>query len=217
MKLMKKVLTIFLAVFISLVLTKGIGAQGTGDTGGDTSTGTQLPSAEEPQASQAPADFPTYIVRPQESINPFGKSTMGSGVFEKDFEREEKSTLGVQNKRRSNVELNQPPPKAGQALVDEGEEAAGETGEAVGVGEETEGVEAAEETFGAAPTEEGTTEEASSKSPTSTRKIGSVYRWVDENGVMHFTNNVGSVPEQYINQIINQGEGKKEEKEEIEE
>ncbi len=78
-------------------------------------------------------------------------------------------------------------------------------------------MEAAEETFGAAPTEEGTTEEASSKSPTSTRKIGSVYRWVDENGVMHFTNNVGSVPEQYINQIINQGEGKKEEKEEIEE
>jgi len=173
---------------------------------------------EDPQAPQSPADFPSYIVRPQESINPFGKSTIGGGGFEKKFGREEESTLGVQNKRRSNVELNQPPPKAEQAPAGEdeeteGEEAAGETEETVSVGEETEGgeAEAAGETSGAAPTGEGKAEESISESPTSTSKIGSVYRWTDENGVMHFTNNVGSVPEQYMDQIINQGGGKKEE------
>ncbi|MGH7901170.1 MAG: hypothetical protein ACRENZ_05470 [Thermodesulfobacteriota bacterium] len=48
---------------------------------------------------QAPADFPEYIVVPQEDLNPFGISTLDT------------STLSARTGEKSNLEVNQPAKK----------------------------------------------------------------------------------------------------------
>lgn len=44
---------------------------------------------------------------------------------------------------------------------------------------------------------------------TSLNKSGGLYTWKDKNGVVHVTNNIGSVPAEYREQMINKAENGK--------
>jgi hypothetical protein len=114
--------------------------------------------------------FPTPIVRPYENLNIFEMSTMGSGDL---GYRESPSTLSSPTKRMSNVELNKPVVREEKKTEEKAEEVEG--------GGSTPPV---AEGVGA---EEPTTQEGVSKT-------GPLYRWVDEKGVVHVTNNIAVVP-----------------------
>lgn len=152
-----------------------------------TSTFGQTTAETEPsQGTDIPQSAPNYpiidnagIVYPREDLDPFGYSTLGgtSGLGD----REDTSTLGTDTRRKSNLEVNKPrePKKSG-------EESAGETEEQVGTG------------F----TEPEPDSEPQSIGYTSPARKGGLYTWKDENGVVHVTNDLGSVPLKYQDQVI---------------
>ena len=52
----------------------------------------------------------------------------------------------------------------------------------------------------------GSEELTEALSPSSLNKSSGLYRWKDKNGVIHVTNNLGSVPPEYQNQIMKESE-----------
>lgn len=124
------------------------------------------------QAQEDPSEqFPSPVVRPFENLNIFEMSTMGSGNL---GYRESTSTLASPVKRMSNVELNKPVVKevenTEEKAEDEGESPAPPVVEGAGVGA------------------------VEPQVPEGVSKTGPLYRWVDEKGVVHVTNNIAVVP-----------------------
>ena len=133
------------------------------------------------QDTPAPGpDFPDYIVKPSEDLNPYGLSSLGTSSGN-DY-RDGSGTLGTKTTGRpSNIEVNK---KA------EEKKAASEENQAN-----------AEQSD---PLEEIVVEDDSavqnfSSSPKSSNSR--LIRWVDDDGVTHITNNEGSIPAKYRNQV----------------
>lgn len=150
-------------------------------------TGQQAPQPVPPSQSQTeqPSDYPEYIVRPKEDLNPFGKSSIGESTTGSEY-REGAGTLGTTQQRPSNLDIN-------KQLKEKGKKKAGESVESAEPSE-TE-VEIDYDT--AYPT--GRTTDVK-KQPSKT----GIYRWTDDEGVIHVTNDLGSIPPKYMNQIKDQ-------------
>ncbi len=177
------IIIIAFITIISFLSPEIVTAQTTEETeapaqGGEaTSQGTNTPQAQ----PNTPVIDNTGIVYPREDLDNFGLSSLGktTGLGE----RQEGSTLGRDAKRKSNLEVNKPREK-------KSEEAAEETGEETGTGSSE-------------------IESASESTPigyTSTGRKDGLFTWKDEKGVMHVTNDLGSVPAKYQDQIIKEYE-----------
>jgi hypothetical protein len=150
------------------------------------SSETTSPTEAPPQVINTPQSQPdspiidnSGIVYPRENLNPFGMSTLGSSTDS--GLRKDGSTLSSGTKRRSNLDVNKPREKK---VIEE------ET-----VQEET--------TFDAG-IEESIEEPVESATSLSSGKSGNLYKWVDKNGVLHVTNDLGSVPSEHRQQVMNQ-------------
>jgi hypothetical protein len=154
------------------------------------SQGTQT----QPQGTDVIQGRPNYPVidnsgrvYPYEDLNPFGLSTLGPGDDEYNTEG---STLGTDLKRKSNIEVNQPRERKQPEVTNEEETVSG--------GEESAG-EGGEEAVEVIPEESS---EVLTPSPLS--KTSGFYKWVDKDGVLHITDNPGSVPQEYQEQLTNE-------------
>ncbi|HLE26274.1 MAG TPA: DUF4124 domain-containing protein [Thermodesulfobacteriota bacterium] len=193
-------ITFFVAitvVVISFLSLKVAHTQTMGEGTGVNPQGSQeLPQGAEtqPQAPNVIQDQPNYPyidnsgrVYPYEDLNPFGLSTLGPGDDEYNTEG---STLGTDIKRKSNLEVNQPRERKQPEATNEGETVSG--------GEET-AVEGGEEAVEVIPEESS---EVLTPSPLG--KTSGFYKWVDKDGVLHVTDNPGSIPQEYQGQLTNE-------------
>lgn len=154
-------------------------SQSTSGGTGVVSPNAQPPSggSQTPDVLQGQPDFPDYIVAPRDNLNSFGLSTMSGS---KDVEyRDSVGTLGTTTKRPSNVEVNRPK----EQIPEEGAE------------EKNQG---SEDSFIQA--------DIVNQPPSTSRKDkqASIYRWTDEDGVLHVTNDLGTVPPKYQEQAVRQ-------------
>ncbi|MER3446633.1 MAG: hypothetical protein C4291_07200 [Candidatus Dadabacteria bacterium] len=171
------IIILFLPIRSALTQTMGGGAEVTSPT-------SQTPS--QGNASQS-GQFVNPPYFPQKDLNPFELSTLGGRNL---GERKEGSTLGIGTKQKSNVEVNKPREKK------ESEESATQGGAESGTGANTTAA-GAEETTQANPNE-------STEVPSNPlNKSSGLYTWKDKNGVVHVTNNIGSIPAEYQEQTIN--------------
>lgn len=168
-----KILT-FIIVFLMLTGTYSLSQTGGGEA----------PPSIPPQSQEQPSDYPEYIIRPQEDLDPFGGSTIGGSTTGPDY-REGAGTLGTTQKKPSNVEVNRELiEKRKKKLQDQAESEKPE------IDYET-----------AYPS--GGYEDLRRSAPKT-----NLYRWTDDDGIMHVTNDLGSVPPEYMEQISNQLEKK---------
>ncbi len=152
-------------------------------TGGGTdmvSPNAQGPSggAQNPDVVQGQADVPEHDVYPGVDLNPFGLSTMGGGSDVK--ARDSVGTLGTTTKHPSNVDVNRPKEQFPEESAEKRDEGS-------------------EESFNQA--------DVVNQPPSSTsrkNKRESIYRWTDQDGVLHVTNDLGTVPPQYQEQALKQ-------------
>jgi hypothetical protein len=130
-----------------------------------------------PDVLQGQPDFPDYIVAPRDNLNPFGLSTM-SGSKDVDY-RDSAGTLGTTTKRPSNIEVNSPKEQIPEEGADESNQ-----------GSEDSFIEA----------------DIVNQPPSTSRKLKqeSIYRWTDEEGILHITNDLGTVPPKYQEQAVRQ-------------
>ena len=134
-------------------------------------------------AQDAPApEFPDYIVRPSEDLNPYGLSSLGTTTEEGAINDAAGSLGSSTGNRPSNVEINK---SINEKKAQEAEEAK------------------AQEVNNNQPVDTIEEEAIEYNSVSSSRPKSSsgMIKWVDDNGVQHITNNVGSVPPQYRDQI----------------
>lgn len=148
-----------------------------------TTTGTGTGEVQTPQTQPTePRAFPEYIVRPSEDLNPYGLSSIDSTTGNE--YRKGEGTLGTSINRKSNAEVNKAiNERRKQSQADE---------------------ESSENSVVEIGSEDIDTEigyESISPSRPSGKKL---IRWVDDKGSVHITNDVGSVPQKYGNQIVNQ-------------
>ena len=169
-------LVIMFAIVISITWSEPSMGQTTGET--EPSQGTELPQS----APNYPIIDNAGIVYPREDLDPFGYSTLGgtSGLGD----REDTSTLGTDTRRKSNIEVNKPRERKSVEEVTGATEEQTETG------------------F----TEPETASEPQSIGYTSPGRKGGLYTWKDENGVVHVTNDLGSVPLKYQDQVIKESQ-----------
>ncbi|MGI9535301.1 MAG: hypothetical protein ACR2NW_10165 [Thermodesulfobacteriota bacterium] len=127
----------------------------------------------------APDAFPDYIVRPSEDLNPYGMSSLGTST--EDGYREGSGTLGTKTTGRpSNRDVNKKyEEKRAKNKANENKQ-------------QTQSIEEIE-------IEDTSAVENFSSTPKSGNS--NMIRWVDEDGVTHITNNVGSVPAKYRDSI----------------
>jgi len=177
-----KVLFLLSSLMVLALSSNLVFAQATGGGTGIVSPNTQAPSGgtQNPAVLQEQPDFPNYMVYPSEDLNPFGLSSIDKST-EMDY-RDDSSTLGVSSKRPSNLEVNAPreklPLKEGEEPAEEGvTDVSEEEIEDIGLSSE-------------------------SVSSLTSGKSGKVYTWRDDQGVLHVSNNLGSVPIKYQQQII---------------
>lgn len=127
----------------------------------------------------SPADFPSYTVRPSEDLNPYGLSSLDSST-ENDY-RNEPGTLGTNTKRTTNSEVNKAIIEKKKAEKEKQEEGIDEPGI--------------------------TTLEKELKPPTESQSVTKNYKktklisWTDENGNVHVTNDIGNVPQRYMDSV----------------
>ena len=134
-------------------------------------------------AQDAPApDFPDYIVRPSEDLNPYGLSSLGTTTEEGAIDDAAGSLGSSTGSRPSNLDVN----KSIQEKKQKEQEQA----------EARQSAQHQPQTI----EEEAIEYKELSSSPRPKSKSGMI-KWVDENGVQHITNNIGSVPPQYRDQI----------------
>jgi hypothetical protein len=131
-----------------------------------------------PQGQQQREQFinPPYF--PQKDLDVFEMSTLGNSGLK---QRKTESTLTGPTKRKSNLEVNKPREKK------ESDEAFTET-EVSSIGE-SRGEEVGE-----------SSEEVTYSSLSGGSKL---YRWVDDKGILHVTNELGSIPAKYRDKILN--------------
>jgi hypothetical protein len=183
----KSLMIIMSILFVSLFMTNVTRSQTTSGGTGVVSPSSELPSSgtTTPDVFPGAPNFPDYMVYPREDLNPFEMSTMGDST-EGDF-RKDLSTFGTSSERPSNIEVN-------SALERKPEE------ENVNQGDES-----STEKF-----TEAVVEPQSSVGTPSTFPIGkpsNLYTWTDDEGVLHVTNDLGSVPKDYQEQVIKQSLG----------
>jgi len=118
-----------------------------------------------------------YYYWPDEDLNSFGLSSMGGG--------KSGTTLGTGSERTSNLEVNPPSKRHREDKGTEFDETGGD-----GPIPPAEGYPGA---FGAPI-------EAPSSNPASNNPI---YKWVDDEGNLHITNNLGEVPAEYQEELYN--------------
>lgn len=114
-----------------------------------------------------------YYYWPEENLDNFGLSTLGQG--------QGGSTLGKSLKRKSNIEVNSPKEPAED---ENGEPGEGETNTKL-----------------LPPDDSGYIDESLTRGPPSVPSESEFYEWVDEEGNVHITNNLGDVPPQYREEI----------------
>lgn len=175
--------TVFFSLFITVAtIYTPINSFSQSTSGG---TGMVSPNAAPPsggsQATDVPQgqpDFPDYIVAPHDSLNPFGLSTMSGS---KDVEyMDSVGTLGTTTKPPSNIEINKPKEQIPEEGADKSNQGSGDS-------------------FIQA--------DIVNQPPSSTsgkHKRESIYRWTDEQGVLHVTNDLGSVPPKHQEQALRQ-------------
>ena len=178
---------ILITVFVMLfyVFSQGVVAQ-TAESADNSETTSESQTETPSQVTNTPQSQPDYpiidnkgIVYPRENLDPFGMSTLGSSTDS--GLRNDGSTLSSGMKRRSNLDINKPREKK---VIEE------ET-----VQQET--------TFDAGI--EGSVEEPVEPAPSlSSGGSGNLYKWVDKNGVLHVTNDLGSIPSEYRHQVMNE-------------
>jgi hypothetical protein len=137
------------------------------------SAGNQPPTggSQQPAAVQGQSEPPWYYYWPDENLNPFGMSTLGNEGGG--------STFGKSTERPSNLQVNPP------------------------MQEEMQNQENVDDVTNNVPPEDTLSPEESISvgSPSAPAKKGPVYKWVDDKGVIHVTNNLGSVPAEYLDKI----------------
>ncbi len=134
-------------------------------------------------SQDAPApEFPDYIVRPSEDLNPYGLSSLGTTTEEGAIDDAAGSLGNKTSNRPSNLDVNK---SIQEKKLKEQEEAK------------------AQEPSNNQPVEtiEEEAIEYNSVSNSRPKSSSGMIKWVDDNGVQHITNNVGSVPPQYRDQI----------------
>jgi hypothetical protein len=118
-----------------------------------------------------------YYYWPEVNLNNFGLSTLGNG--------QGGNTMGRSLKRKSNLEVNSPQQPEKSSRYAE---------ESPGMVFSPEGEDIDSETV---------IEEEAPRTPASEKPI---YEWVDEQGTLHITNNIGDVPLKYLKDIRKQQE-----------
>lgn len=131
--------------------------------------------------SQPAPEFPDYIVRPSEDLNPYGLSSLGTTTEEGAIDDAAGSLGSKTSNRPSNLDVN-------KSIQDKKNQ---ELEEAKAQEVQNQQVETIEEE--AIQYDDVSSSRSKSKS--------GMIKWVDDNGVQHITNNVGSVPPQYRDQI----------------
>jgi hypothetical protein len=117
-----------------------------------------------------------YFYWPNEDLNSFGLSTMGSG--------KSGTSMGTESERTSNLQVNPPSKRHQDDKGTEFDEAGGDG--PIPSGEEY-------------PDAPGSAIETPSN-PVSNNPI---YKWVDDDGNLHITNNLGDVPTEYQEEVYN--------------
>lgn len=152
-----------------------------------TTGGGQTPQQPAPAPqNQQPSDYPDYIVSPKEDLNPYGMSSIGESTTGSEF-REGAGTLGTTQKRPSNLDVNK---QNQEKRKEQKETTADQTGEKATPETEID--------YEAAYPSEKYTDVKSG--PVKTK----IYKWTDDQGVKHVTNDLGSVPPQYMDQVKEQ-------------
>ncbi len=123
-----------------------------------------------------------YYYWPDEDLNNFGLSSMGSGKTG--------TTLGSSSERKSNLEVNAPgrPEKRKESEPGSPEEGNGKIDSTLAPDYDIETIE---------PPGDSSLRPAS-ESP--------IYKWVDDQGTLHITNNIGDVPLKYQEEYYNREE-----------
>lgn len=125
-------------------------------------------------AVPSPAAFPEYTVRPAEDLNSFGLSTLGDST--EDNYREAPGTLGTSKKRISNAEANKI--RIEKKKAEQQEQRGSE--------------------------EEIIRNQINNKKPKKNSvkyKKSKLITWTDENGNVHITNDIGNVPQRYMESV----------------
>jgi len=134
--------------------------------------------SQQPTIIQGESDVPWYFYWPDENLDPFGMSTLGSD--------EGGTTFGKSTRRPSNLQVNPPMQEQKQ--------------DEVNVDDLTSNI-PVEDTL-------SSQESITIGSPSTPAKKGPIYRWVDDNGVLQVTNDLGSVPTKYLDKIAIDNEPK---------
>lgn len=148
-------------------------SQSTGGAPDGGSAGNQPPTggSQQPTVNQGESEPPWYYYWPDENLNPFGMSTLGNEGGG--------STFGKSTERPSNLQVNPPMQEQmqNQENVDDG--------------------------TNNAPLEDTLSSEESTSvgSPSAPANKRPMYKWVDDDGVIQVTNDLGSVPPKYLDKI----------------
>lgn len=145
-----------------------------------------------PEVMESGPNFPDYIVKPREETNPYDLSTISPDT---DIEyRDGVGTLGTTTEQKSNIEINEMLQKNKadrdkarlEAQKKEAEKAKAEAAQP-------------EAAVSAEPEPQASSKKPGSISP---GVKGGLFRWVDSEGVLHVTNDLGQVPIEYQIQAL---------------
>ena len=134
-----------------------------------------------PPETQPEPDFPEYIVRPRENIDPFGMSSGKTSTL-KSY-REGAGTLGTKTERRSNSEVNK--------KITERKEQTKEYDQ-----------EKENENPAGTPKTKNQDVQYESVKKSSHKGKSKMYRWTDDQGNVHISNEIGAIPVKYREQAI---------------
>jgi hypothetical protein len=169
-------LVIIAALYFSLsgyVLSQSTeGAPDGGSAGNQPPTG----GSQQPAVIQGESDAPWYYYWPDENLNPFGMSTLGTEGGG--------STFGKSTERPSNLQVNPP------------------------MQEQLQDQDKVDDVTNKVPLEDtlSSQESISISAPSTGARKGPIYKWVDDNGVIQVTNDLGSVPTKYLDRITTEKE-----------
>lgn len=182
-------------VLISLIIISSLPIRAAFTQTTNVGTPVTAPMSQTPPQGTAsqPGQFVNPPYFPQKDLNNFELSTLGGKGL---GERKEGSTLGGGTKQKSNAEVNKPKEK------NETEGAAAQAGTESGVETNT-------ATAGTGETSQVNSNESTETLSTPLNKSSGLYTWKDRNGVVHVTNNMGSVPAEYREQTMNRTENVK--------
>jgi hypothetical protein len=175
--MVKQILLFSLFVIFATIYTPiNSSAQSTSGGTGTVSPNAQPPSGESqsPDVVQSQPDFPDYDVYPGVDLNPFGLSTMGGSSDVK--ARDSVGSLGTSVKRPSNLEVNKPRKQIPEKEAEKSNQGS-------------------QDSFSQADI-------INQPPPSTSHRHENIYRWTDEEGVLHVTNDLGSVPPKYQEQAL---------------